>query len=150
VEAIVFIGLQASGKSSFYRERFFSTHMRINLDMLNSRYREQRLLQLCIETQLPFVVDNTNPTRQDRQLYIVAAKEARFRVIGYYFQSRVEDCKRRNEQRPAECQIPLPGLLGTYAKLQLPALEEGFDELHYVKLFQGDRFSVEDWVHEIR
>lgn len=33
MEAVIFIGLQASGKSSFYKERFFSTHVWINLDL---------------------------------------------------------------------------------------------------------------------
>ena len=150
MEAVVFVGLQASGKSTFYRHRFFRSHMRINLDMLKTRYRERRLLQLCIETQLPFVVDNTNATRQERQLYIAAARQAGFRVVGYYFESRIEDCKRRNEQRPPECQIPLPGLFGTYKRLELPALVEGFDELHYVRIAEEKCFSVEEWVDEVR
>ena len=33
MEAIIFTGLQGSGKSSVYRERFFTTHMRISLDL---------------------------------------------------------------------------------------------------------------------
>lgn len=33
MEAVLFIGMQASGKSTFYRERFFSSHVRINLDI---------------------------------------------------------------------------------------------------------------------
>ena len=150
MEAIVFVGLQASGKSSFYLERFFRTHMRINLDMLKTRYRERRLLQMCIETQLPFVVDNTNPTRQDRELYIAAAKQAGFRVVGYYFESRIDDCKRRNEQRSPECQVPLPGIFGKYKRLQLPALDEGFDQLHYVKMAPGNSFDVQVWVDEVQ
>lgn len=28
VEAVIFIGMQASGKSSFFKERFFDTHIR--------------------------------------------------------------------------------------------------------------------------
>ncbi|MBL8896636.1 MAG: ATP-binding protein, partial [Planctomycetes bacterium] len=33
MEAVLLIGIPASGKSSFYAERFASTHLRINLDM---------------------------------------------------------------------------------------------------------------------
>ena len=40
MEAVIFVGLQASGKSTFYRERFSRTHVRINLDMLKTRHRE--------------------------------------------------------------------------------------------------------------
>ena len=100
MEAVIFIGLQASGKSTFFKERFFNTHVRINLDMLKTRHREKQFLQVCLQTQQPFVVDNTNPTKEDRRKYIEAAKAAGFRVVGYYFQSQVEDCKRRNENRP--------------------------------------------------
>ena len=76
MEAIIFTGLQASGKSTFFQQRFFNTHVRINLDMLRSRNREKQLMQVCIQTQQPFVVDNTNPTREDRHKYIEAAKAA--------------------------------------------------------------------------
>src|SRR5207244_963826 len=82
---------QGAGKSTFYRERFFATHLRINLDMLKTRHRENRFLQACIETRQPFVVDNTNATCVERQVYIEAARRAGLRVVGYYFQSSVGD-----------------------------------------------------------
>jgi len=61
-EMILLIGLQGSGKSTFYRERFFATHFRINLDMLRTRRRETLLLDACLAGGIPFVVDNTSPT----------------------------------------------------------------------------------------
>src|SRR6266404_5798542 len=142
VEAVTFVGLQGAGKSTFYKERFFATHLRINLDMLNTRHREKRLLLACVETSQPFVVDNTNPTRAEREVYIRAAKDAGFRVVGYYFQSRVEDCKRRNEQRPPAQQVPLRGLPGTAGRMELPSLGEGFDELYYVRIEEVGGFVV--------
>jgi predicted kinase len=149
MEAVILIGLQGAGKSTFYKECFFDTHLRINLDMLKTRHRERRFLQACVETGQRFVVDNTNPTRADRAVYVQAAKQAGFRVIGYYFQSRVEDCKRRNEQRPPEKQVPLPGILGAASRMELPSLE-GFDELHYVRIDEGGSFVVEAWKDEVR
>jgi predicted kinase len=44
MQAIVFIGIQTCGKSTFYHHKFGLTHVRINLDMLKTRHREQRML----------------------------------------------------------------------------------------------------------
>lgn len=149
VEAVILMGLQGAGKSTFYKERFFATHLRINLDMLKTRHRERLLLQVFVETRQPFVVDNTNPTRAERAVYIQAAKEAGFRVVGYYFQSRVEDCQRRNEQRSPEQQVPLRGILGTAGRIELPSVAEGFDELRYVRIDENCRFVIEEWQDEV-
>lgn len=145
MEAVIFVGLQGAGKSTFYQERFSATHLRLSLDVLRTRHRERRLLQACVETRQPFVVDNTNPTRAERQAYVRAARDAGFRVIGYYFQSRVEDCKRRNEQRSAAQRVPLPGILGTAGRMELPSPGEGFDELYYVRIDGACGFVVEGW-----
>jgi predicted kinase len=145
VEAVVLIGLQGAGKSTFCKERFFATHLRLSLDLLRTRHRERRLLQACIEARQRFVVDNTNPTRTERHVYIQAAKEAGFRTIGYYFRSRVEECQVRNERRPAAEQVPLQGILGTAGRMELPAPEEGFDRLYYVRIDEEGGFVVEEW-----
>ena len=149
VEAVIFVGIQGAGKSTLYQERFFATHMRLNLDMLKTRHREKRLLMACVETSQPFVVDNTNPTRAEREVYIRAAKDAGFRVVGYYFQSRVEDCKRRNDQRPSAQQVPLRGILGTAGRMEFPTRDEGFDAMYYVRIDEADRFVVEEWKDEV-
>ena len=76
MEAILLCGIQATGKSTFCRERFFATHVRLNLDMLRTRHREEQLLQACLGMGQPLVVDNTNVTRAERQRYVVSAKNA--------------------------------------------------------------------------
>jgi predicted kinase len=149
VEAVIFVGLQGAGKSTFYRERFFATHMRVNLDMLKTRHREGRFLQVCIETRQPFVIDNTNLSRAERYIYIEAAKQGSFRVIGYHFRSKVEDCQRRNAQRPLDQQIPLRGILGAAGRLEIPTRDEGFDDLYYVRIGEGNHFVAEEWKDEV-
>ncbi len=150
METIILIGLQASGKSSFCRERLFDSHVRINLDMLRTRHREKLLIDSCHEAKQPYVVDNTNPTRDDRVGYIHGAKDSGFRVIGYYFASNIHACKIRNSKRSAEHSVPIEGILGTYGKLQLPVWDEGFDELYYVSICGEGMFSVSEWVDEVR
>jgi predicted kinase len=144
MEAIIFIGLQASGKSSFYKERFFNTHVRLNLDMLRTRRRERLLLEACIAAKQRFVIDNTNPTPAERAVYISAAKTAGFRVIGYYFQTSVAECIRRNETRKGPARVPVKAITSTSRRLEIPALEEGFDMLHSVRLADSG-FTVEEW-----
>src|SRR5262249_9709639 len=101
MEAVIFVGIQASGKSSFYRERFFPTHVRISPDLLRTRRRERSLLAWCLENQQSFVVDNTNPTIAERAVYITPAKTARFRVVGYIFDSDVSSSLGRGVRYPA-------------------------------------------------
>src|SRR5437867_4365365 len=86
VEALIFVGIQGAGKTTFYDERFANTHTRISLDALRSRPRERAMLQRCLNTGQRFVVDNTNVRAADRAVYITAAKAAGFRVIGYFFE----------------------------------------------------------------
>jgi predicted kinase len=149
MEAVIFVGIQAAGKSSFYRERFFTTHMRINLDMLKTRPREAVFLRACLDTRQPFVVDNTNLTAEDRARYIEPAQAAGFRVTGYYFQSEAAACIRRNSARPAAAQVPAKAIGGAAKRLALPARAEGFDALYYVRLAPEGGFLVEEWVADL-
>ena len=99
MEAVLFCGIQASGKTTFYVERFLKTHLRISLDLLHTRNKETKLLHFCLSLQQRFVVDNTNPTRKERLKYIEAAKAYKIRVIGYCFHSETSEAIGRNSQR---------------------------------------------------
>lgn len=145
MQAVIFIGIPASGKSTFYMQNFFSTHIRINLDMLKTRRREEILLQACIQAKQPFVVDNTNVLREERARYILPAKAARFKICGYYFQSPLKEALQRNSQRAGKAQIPEKGILAKFGKLQPPTYEEGYDELYRVSIGSGNQFTVTPW-----
>ncbi|UNK20699.1 ATP-binding protein [Paenibacillus sp. N3/727] len=147
MECVIFIGIQASGKSTFYKERFFKTHMRINLDMLRTRNREDVYLAASIEAKQPFVVDNTNPTIDDRKKYIEIARKNKFKVVGYYFEPDYELSYARNVQREGKEKVREIGLKSTLKKLQIPTYDEGFDELYFVNSADG-KFEVEQW-HEL-
>jgi predicted kinase len=148
IEAVLFIGVPGSGKTSFFKERLFSTHVRISLDLLKTRHRERRFLEACLTTEQRFVIDNTNPTRAERARYIAPAKARRFEVAGYYFGSKVEDCLKRNAGRPEAERVPEVAIFAAAKRMELPALAEGFDRLFYVHLDEG-RFVVEEWRNEV-
>jgi len=148
MEGIIFIGIQASGKSTFYQRFFYKTHVRISLDMLKTRHRELILLNACIEAKQPFVIDNTNPGIEERKKYIHKLSENKLSVKGYYFQSNIKDCLERNQLREGKENIPDIGIKGTYNKLELPTYNEGFDELFYVSM-KHNEFIVKEWKNEI-
>lgn len=149
MQAIIFIGIQGAGKSTFYREYFLDTHIRINLDMLKTRHRENIIFQACLSAKQKLVIDNTNPTVEDRKKYIIPAKTQGFQVLGYYFDAELADCKQRNNQRQEKKVIPLVGILSTYRKLVLPSYAEGFDVIYSVKTNSDYSFVVREWNREI-
>jgi predicted kinase len=149
MQAIIFIGVQATGKSTFFKEKFFDSHVRISLDVLKTRHREKMLLDACLQCGQNFVVDNTNPTMEERKRYILPAKEAKFEVIGYYFESKITSLLERNKIRLEKQRIPDKGILATYHRLQIPTLSEGFDKLFYVKIDSQGTFLVEEWQDEV-
>jgi hypothetical protein len=144
MEMVLFIGIQATGKSSFYLERFFRTHIRVNLDMLKTRHREDLVVKACLKGKTPFVVDKMNLTRADRAAYIGPAKAAGFRIHGYSFDSNLAGALQRNARRDAADHVPEAGLKGAREKLQLPSHSEGFDQLFSVRMDGQGGFVVEE------
>jgi len=144
MEAVIFVGIQAAGKSTFYRERFFDTHVRVSRDMLRTKHREAVLLEACMRAKQPFVIDNTNVTAAERARYVAAAKAAGFRVVGYFFRATRREAIARNKLRTGKAVIPIPGILGTLKKLEEPAWSEGFDALHVVTITPSGTYEIED------
>jgi predicted kinase len=142
MEAVIFVGAQGAGKTTYYRRRFFDTHVRISLDMLRTRAREQILIRACLLARQPFVVDNTNALASQRAVYIGMATESRFRIVAYYFRTELREALRRNAARKGRQAIPAGGVIGTFKRLQPPTPEEGFDEIHTVALNAAGEFEV--------
>ncbi len=145
-EAVIFIGIPASGKTTFYNERY-SRYVHVNMDTLHTRNKEKILISDCLRKGLSFVVDNTNPAIADREDYIQAARDNGYRVIGYYFKSSVTESLERNKMREGKAKVPDVAVKSVYKKIELPSYAEGFDELYYVNL-NSDGFIVENWMEE--
>jgi predicted kinase len=144
MEMVLFIGIPATGKSSFFKERFFNTHVRINRDMLKTQRREELLIRACLEGKTKFVVENTNLTRAVRSPYIAFAKQARFTAIAYYFESLPIDAVNRNKLRAQKERVPAVAIWAANKRLEVPTREEGFDQLYRVRMNQPSGFSVQE------
>jgi predicted kinase len=145
MEAVILVGIQAAGKSTFYRERFFATHVRVSLDLLRTRHRERSLLAWCLSHGQRFVADNTNVTAAERASYIAPARAAGFHVVGYVFESSVPASITRNAGRPQAELVPPQAIGGTKKRMEWPRRDEGFDELHYVRVNPIGGFLIEEW-----
>lgn len=144
MHAIVFSGIQGCGKTTFYRERFFDTHVRLSLDLFKTRSRENILLHACVAAQQPFVVDNTNTASKVRRRYAQLAAAAGFRTTLYFFDCPAALALRRNAQRLGKSRVPDLAIRGALAKLEPPSHEEGFDQICRV-VVREDGLVVEPW-----
>ena len=143
---VILMGLQGSGKSTFFAREFADKKFKhISLDVLKTRRKEADVLQDCIDNNKSCIIDNTNPTKADRARYIVPGKNCGFRVIGYFMQSKLAECLERNEKR--ERQVPKKGILATFNKMEMPSLDEGFDELNFVSIENGE-FKISKWIED--
>jgi predicted kinase len=146
VELVVFSGIPASGKTTFYRERFLATHVRVSLDLLKTRQREDILLFACFAAQQPVVVDNTNTLTAQRKRYVQLAKAAGFRSVLYFFDVSTRTAVGRNSGREGKAKVANVAIFGSQKKLQRPTREEGFDEMYRVTTDDKDAaFIVEPW-----
>ncbi|MDY6486701.1 AAA family ATPase [Acinetobacter faecalis] len=142
MQLIIFTGGQASGKSSFYLLNFAHSHLRINFDMLKTRHRENIIFEAGLASKTKMVIDNTNPTKTDRARYIQRAKDAGFEVISYYFETDLNSALERNSQREGKANIPEVGVRATYKKLEIPSLDEDFDEIFKVNILGNGDFLI--------
>lgn len=143
MQLIIFTGVQASGKSSYYLLNLYHSHLRINLDMLKTRHRENMIFEAALASKTKMVIDNTNPDQMSRARYIQRARDAGFEVHSYYFETDLSSSLERNRHRVGKANIPEVGVRATYKKLEIPKLDEGFDAIFKVKIIGNGEFSIE-------
>jgi predicted kinase len=147
MEVVLLIGRQGSGKSTFYRIPYAATHALVSKDRFRNNRRPQRRQMQLIEEALkegrPVVVDNTNPTVEDRAPIIALARSYGTEVVGFFLESRLRDCLERNARHTGRERVPDRAILITLRRLQAPTVAEGFDRLSRVRLAPDGGFTID-------
>ncbi len=146
---MILIGLPASGKSTFYRERFAGTHDHVSKDLMRHARgpegRQQRLIQASLAAGRSVVVDNTNPRRADRAAIVETARRHGAEVVGYVFDTEAGDALRRNRAREGRDRVPDVAIFTVRKRLEQPEFSEGFSRLYRVRLHEAERrFDVSE------
>ncbi|MEV4004761.1 ATP-binding protein [Actinomadura sp. NPDC049753] len=133
----ILIGLQASGKTTFYRQCLSATHVHVSKDLFprsarRKQARQLRLIAEALESGRSVAVDNTNPSPEEWEPLIALGRRHDARVTAYWFPPDVAASRDRNAARPPELQVPDVGIHATLQRLRCPSPRDGFDEVRIV------------------
>jgi len=152
MELVIMIGLQASGKTTLARSRFGQAYCYVSKDLLknNSRpaRRQRQLIEEALHQGLSVVVDNTNPTIEERRELIDLGRLYNAEITGYFFAVHLKQCLERNRAREGKARVPDIAIFATLKKLTRPSYAEGFTKLFYVYNKGDQDFEVSDWQEE--
>lgn len=137
-ELVLLVGLPASGKSTFFRERFAGSHAHVSKDLIprsaDKRKRQRKEIAAALAESRSVVVDNVHASRAERAEAIEAAGDFGAKVIAYWFRESVAECRTRNERREGSFKVPLVAIYAAAKRFEEPSAEEGIDEIHAVRL----------------
>ena len=167
IELVILIGIQASGKTTYYRRHLEGEYIHVSLDnwrgKSNVRRKERQAILAGLASAAEsdgklrgVAVDNTNTTIKTRRRYFDMAGE--FTAAGgrpvsltaYFFDADLAGCLKRNAQRPADAPpgvpyfVPPAAIAGFRNRLQPPGYDEGFARIRRVRITDDDGFEVED------
>src|SRR5579875_1854977 len=132
MEIVVLCGVPGSGKSTLSRT-MFSDYVRINLDTLRTRHREDVAISQAISRQRSMVIDNTNVTSRVRRKYIEIARKHGFRVRAVCLVCPPSLAISRNSKRKGTKEyVPVSAIMRYYRIFEIPTKEEGFDSVEFV------------------
>ncbi|MCP3802225.1 AAA family ATPase [Allokutzneria sp. A3M-2-11 16] len=146
-EIAILIGLQASGKTSFYRAVLAATHHHVSKDAFpNARRRQARQLRLigeALDAGRDVAVDNTNPSAEEWLPIMEVGRARGARIAGYWFPPDIAASHERNALRDNKTRVPDVGLYATLKRLRKPLPTDGFDELFTVRFDGRGGFDVQ-------
>ncbi|CEP17777.1 hypothetical protein [Parasitella parasitica] len=152
-EMIICVGYPASGKSSFAKKHLIPKgYVYINQDMLKTRNKCIVACQAALSEKKSVVIDNTNPERATRALYIKLAQNANVPIRCFYFGDDEELSQHNNYYRAIHKPEEKRDVLSSIAfrtfksKLQEPSVSEGFEEVKKINfVFDGPDSQREAW-----
>ncbi|MFE9899461.1 ATP-binding protein [Streptomyces achromogenes] len=143
----VLVGLQASGKSTFYARCLSDRYELVGKDLFprgarNKQARQMRLVAEHLAAGRPVAVDNTNPSPQEWAPLVAAARALGATVTAYWFPPDVPGSLRRNAAREGRARVPDVGVLATLERLRRPSVADGFDAVYEVRFDGRGGFDV--------
>lgn len=150
------VGCPSSGKTSL-RERYFTPHgyVTVNRDTLGTQDKCVSIALDSLRQGKSVVIDNTNPSKANRKLYIDTAKKHGVPVRCIYLNVNRElamhlNYFRQNHSKGAKRRVPLVGYRVYEKNFELPTVDEGFTEvrsLEFVPQFasRNDRELFMHW-----
>ena len=152
IDVAIMIGLQASGKSTFYRTHLSATYVHISKDNFRSNKkparRQRQLIVEALTDGRSICIDNTNPSIAVRAEVIELVRQFDVHISGYYFSASLENCLVRNAERLGKARVPDVGLFATAKAMEHPSLAEGFDTLWFVTPGMDGTFDLQPWIEE--
>lgn len=145
MELIIFVGLQASGKTTAYHNLFEKTHALVSKDKMSRRAgkegRQAKALDELLSKGHNVVVDNCSVQPSERASIVSIGRKLDAAIACYYFESTLEACLERNAKREGKAKIDPFAIIKKSKLLVPPSLDEGFDLLFKVVLLDG-RFVI--------
>jgi len=136
LELVIFVGMQAAGKSTWYATHLAATHVHVSKDLMKNvrdrDARQRRMIEDALGAGRSVAVDNTNPTPAVRAPLMEIGRRHGARVIAYYFQTAAKEAVVRNRLREGKARVPDVVIYVTARKIVPPTLEEGFDEVRLI------------------
>lgn len=134
INLIVFSGSPASGKTTLSKNIAEEQNaIRLSFDEMHCLQHKELIPYVvkALQDGENVVVDSVYTKIVWRKLILEAIKDIDCKRILIYMDTPLEECIRRNSQRPN----PLPDFMvrDIYNSIELPTLDEGWDEIWYYK-----------------
>jgi predicted kinase len=110
--------------------------------------RQNQLIEEALQGGRSVVIDNTNVTPGKRTELIRVGRLYEATIIGYYFDSQVSQCLKRNHERVGKARVPDIAIFTTLKRLVRPSYREDFDRLFSVHLSEDGTFEIHDWIED--